>query len=94
MGWREQVNEMAKRIGGWAGWLIARFDRRNQRQAELELLERIVLGPRQSLALVDAAGRRVLVAFSAEGGPVFYPLDDRARARVGSRERQAKRLSW
>ena len=85
---------MAKRIGGWAGWLIGRFERRNQRRTQLELLERIVLGPRQSLALVDAAGRRVLVAFSAEGGPAFYPLDDRVRARAGSIERQAKRLSW
>jgi flagellar biogenesis protein FliO len=85
---------MAERTGGWAGWLMARLGRRNQHQPQLELLERIALGPRQSLALVDAAGRRVLVAFSADGGPVFYPLDDRVRAASGLRERTAKRLSW
>jgi hypothetical protein len=37
----------------------------------LELLERIALAPRQSLALVEAEGRRFLVATSPEGAPAF-----------------------
>ena len=28
------------------------------------------------LALIEAEGRRILVATSAEGGPAFYPLDE------------------
>jgi hypothetical protein len=34
-------------------------------------VERIALAPRQSLALVEAEGRRFLVATSAEGGRRF-----------------------
>lgn len=63
-------------VGGIAGWLMARFSRRRHVKARLALLERIALGPHQSLALVEAEGRRLLVATSAEGGPAFYPLDE------------------
>ena len=41
----------------------------------MALLERINLAPRQSLALVEADGRRLLVATSPEGAPTFYALD-------------------
>ncbi len=51
------------------------------------LLERIALAPRQSLALVEAEGRRFLVATSAEGGPAFYPLESRGAARRRRRHR-------
>jgi flagellar biogenesis protein FliO len=62
--------------GGFAGWLLARLRRTAQRpQPRLALLERIALGPRQSLALVEAEGRRLLVATSPEGAPTFYALD-------------------
>ena len=46
-----------------------------RREPRLALLERIALAPRQSLALVEAEGRRFLVATSQEGGPAFYALD-------------------
>ncbi|MGB6745615.1 MAG: flagellar biosynthetic protein FliO [Terracidiphilus sp.] len=73
--------------GGWTGWLIARlFDRvigrlgsRRRSAPRLALVERITLAPRQSLALVEAEGRRILVATSAEGASAFYPLDEAAR---------------
>ena len=45
-------------------------------------MERIALAPRQSLALVEAEGRRFLVATSPEGAPAFYALDERARPRT------------
>ena len=45
-------------------------------EPRLALVERITLAPRQSLALIEAEGRRILVATSAEGGPAFYPLDE------------------
>lgn len=88
---------------GLAGWLlafarecIARLGRQARRngaqhaQPRLALIERIPLAPRQSLALVEAEGRRLLVATSADSGPVFYALD---RA-PGSASRRAGRISW
>jgi len=44
------------------------------RPARMALLERITLGPRQALLLVEADGVRLLVATSADGAPAFYPL--------------------
>ena len=59
-------------------------------QPRLELLERITLAPKQSLALVEAEGRRFLVATSPEGGPAFYPLNGETR----TASRRAPRVSW
>jgi hypothetical protein len=67
--------------GGWAGWLLAKWHGRRRPEPRLALVERITLAPRHSLALVEAEGRRILVATSAEGGPAFYPLDERANSR-------------
>lgn len=84
---------------GLAGWLMTRVMTRlrgglrpaTRRQPRLELIERIVLAPRQSLALVEAEGRRFLVACSAESTPAFYPVDGR-RQQPGSR--RVARISW
>jgi flagellar biogenesis protein FliO len=90
-------------VGGLAGWLRGRFRAGSRRQPRLELLERIALAPRQSLALVEAEGRRFLVATSPEGAPAFYALDERATRPNGVRpasNRQsgasptAARVSW
>ena len=67
------------RPGGLTGWLLGRLRVARRPPPRLELLERIALAPRQSLALVEAEGRRFLVATSAEGGPAFYALDEGAR---------------
>lgn len=79
-------------VGGWAGWLFRKMRGAERRRARLELLERITLAPRQSLVLVEADGRRFLVASSAEGSPSFYPLDGR-RSGVQAGRRMA-RVSW
>ena len=95
---------MAESFGGWAGWMMARLRGRGRHDPRLALVERIMLAPRQSLALVEAEGRRILVATSAEGGPAFYPLDERREMDAGGRpgaqraprirtQRQA-RVSW
>jgi flagellar biogenesis protein FliO len=42
----------------------------------LQILERIALAPRHTLALVESEGRRFLVATSPEGAPVFHSLDE------------------
>jgi flagellar biogenesis protein FliO len=85
-------------IGGWAGWLLARLRASRRHEPRLQLLERITLAPRQSLALIEADGRRLLVATSADGGPAFYPLDGRMarapRATVRERSQQSGRVSW
>jgi hypothetical protein len=56
----------------------------------MELLERIALGPRQNLALVEADGRRFLIATSGESGPVFLALDGQRR----SSSIPPARISW
>jgi len=61
--------------GGLAVWLLNRLKLTRRPQARLALIERIALAPRQSLALVEAEGRRFLVATSPEGAPAFYALD-------------------
>lgn len=65
-------------LGAWlVAWLAGRMRNRQKIAPRLALVERISLAPRQSLALVEAEGRRILVATSPEGGPAFYPLDER-----------------
>ena len=73
--------------GGLAGWLLARWRTRGRVQPKMALLERISLGPRQTLSLVEAEGRRFLIASSPEGSPAFYALD---RTSIRSRGR----VSW
>jgi hypothetical protein len=77
--------------GGLAGWLLGRLSRRQKQQPRLQLIERITLAPRQSLSLVEAEGRRFLVACSADSTPAFFPIDGRA-ARAGARP--LPRVSW
>jgi flagellar biogenesis protein FliO len=87
-----------QRIGGIAGWLLNRMRGRlwgiDRKRARLELLERIALAPRQSLALIEAEGRRILVATSAEGSPAFYPLDTAERSGAKMPARRQPRVSW
>jgi hypothetical protein len=65
--------------GGLTGWLLDRLRSTRRPRPRLALLERIALAPRQSLALVEAEGRRFLVATSPEGAPAFYALDGEIR---------------
>ncbi len=85
-------------IGGAAGLLLERLMARlrgsERAQPRLALLERIALAPRQSLALVEAEGRRILVATSAEGGPAFYALDDSESPASRARAHRSPRVSW
>jgi hypothetical protein len=91
----EKATKAATPPGGLAGWLLERLRSGRRAQPRLALLERIALAPRQSLALVEAEGRRFLVATSAEGAPSFFALDDKARpARSGGATRAAARVSW
>ena len=72
-------NAKTMAVGGLVGrlsvWLLGRLRTARCPQPRLALVERIALAPRQSLALVEAEGKRFLVVTSAEGAPAFYPLD-------------------
>lgn len=87
-----------KGSGGLGAWLVEKLHGRRRSEPRLALLERISLAPRQSLALVEAEGRRILVATSAEGGPAFYPLDEsvgsRSRAEGNRALKGLSRTSW
>ena len=76
---QEKIERVLQDRGGLAGWLISRLKlgvhAQERRKSLLTLLDRISLAPRQSLALVEAEGRRFLIGTSPDGGPVFYPLD-------------------
>jgi flagellar biogenesis protein FliO len=74
-----QLSAMQERVGGLAGWLLRRLRGGERMRPRLAVLERVALGPRQSLALVEADGRRLLVATASDGGPAFFPLHESAR---------------
>jgi flagellar biogenesis protein FliO len=100
-GRRLQNGASRTRLGGITEWLLGRLKGAGRARARLQLLERIALAPRQSLALVEAEGRRFLVASSGDGTPVFYPLDRRVPERGHSAERSqpapalpGRRISW
>ena len=76
---KQRGNGESGRVGGLAGWLLDRLRSSRLPRPRLALLERIALAPRQSLALVEAEGRRFLVATSPEGAPAFYALDGEMR---------------
>ena len=68
-------------LGGLSGWVLNRLrglniGRARRKEPRLAVIERIALAPRQSLALVEAEGRRFLLATSADGTPAFCPLQD------------------
>lgn len=85
-------------VGGVTGWLLSRLRTGGGRvRPRLALVERITLAPRQSLALVEAEGRRFLVATSPEGAPAFYALDEAGRlsaAHAKGAARPEARVSW
>jgi flagellar biogenesis protein FliO len=84
--------------GRLAVWLLERLRRSPRTPPRLALLERITLAPRQSLALVEAEGRRLLVATSPEGAPTFYALDESdlsvRQTRRSPSANLAGRISW
>lgn len=88
---------------GWslmAGWLHGsskKLRRRPRTASRLALVERIVLAPRQSLALVEAEGRRFLVATSQDGAPSFFALDDEGlngSTHCACKQAVGRRSSW
>jgi flagellar biogenesis protein FliO len=74
--------------GGWLGWLLRRWKGSKSPARRLKLVDRVALAPRQSLCLLEADGRRVLLATSADGAPAFFALDNDRPMRTG------RRVTW
>jgi hypothetical protein len=91
---RQEGNAKTMLLGGVAGWLLNRVRSGGQTRSRLELVERITLAPRHSLALIEAEGRRFLVATSPDGAPAFYPLDGQARPVLARGGGLGARVSW
>lgn len=85
----------APSVGGFAAWLLAKLRREGSGQQRLVVLERVTVAPRQFVALVEAEGKRLLVATSPDGVPAFYPLDGGNSIMRESRSQPLKgRVSW
>lgn len=73
------VRNWPRRILEWAMvGLLRSWQRSTARPARLAVIERISLGPKQSLVLVEADGVRLLVATSGEAASAFFPLSSPA----------------
>jgi hypothetical protein len=71
--------------GGWAGRLLRRWRGSKRAAPRLKLVDQIALAPRQTLCLVEADGRRVLLATSADGAPAFFALDRASEIKAARR---------
>jgi flagellar biogenesis protein FliO len=82
--------------GGLAGWLLEKWRGSKRSEPRMALLERITLAPRQTLALVEVEGQRLLVATSPEGAPAFHSLAPRINSirRNGHAAGNLRRRSW
>ena len=69
------IGDWLRRILEWmTASLLRSWRRSTARQARLAVIERIALGPKQSLVLVEADGVRLLVATSSDAASAFFPL--------------------
>ena len=83
-------------VGGLAGWLLSRFSARPKPRPKLAILERLTLAPRQTVCLVEAEGRKFLIATSSAGTPALYPLDNShpPTGRLHETSNRLGRVSW
>lgn len=91
----QPVNRFGNRLGsGLVAWLTRHMHGSASPAPQLSILARIQLGPRQTLALVEAEGVHVLVGTSTDGPPSFFSLDyDSGRKADRPPEREGAVLS-
>jgi flagellar biogenesis protein FliO len=65
-------------MSGLADWLLRRLRKGERTKPRLVLVGRLSLTPRHSLILIEAEGRKLLVATAPEGSATFYALDEPA----------------
>lgn len=78
----DHLGHMSLNRQSLAAWFLERLRPRSHSQTRLAVLDREMLAPRQSLALVEAEGRWLLVATSPEGSPAFYAIEKRSTMRT------------
>lgn len=79
----------------FAGWILGRLRRTQRADGRLKLIQRIQVAPRQSLALVEVEGRRLLLATGSDGAPAFFPLEHPPLAGpVRASRMSGRRTSW
>jgi len=61
---------------GIAAWMLRHFHPGKRPPPRLKILERVTLAPRQSLTLIEAEGRTLLVATSPDCAPTFLSVDE------------------
>ena len=74
--------------------LLAQLLRRAAPRRRLAVLDRLPLAPKQSLALIEVDGRKMLIATSGDGTPAVYPLDGPAPPNGAARLPRRSRVSW
>ena len=85
--WTEKLHRLAGTTVGLAGrllgWLQGMWSGRvqaAQARPRLAVLDRITLGPKQNVALVEVEGRRFLIATGPDGSPCFHALEQAGQA--------------
>lgn len=82
-------------IARWCDWVLVRLRRSEHREQQLRLIQRIAVAPKQSLALVEVEGRRLLLATGSDGSPAFFALGHAEERTVrGIAHRGGRRISW
>lgn len=85
-----QSGEGGRSIGGLAGWLLAHLRRQLRPAPRIVLRERIALGPRQHVSLIEVDGRCFLIVTAPDASPAFHPLGPHPRPTLAA----ARRVSW
>lgn len=67
--------DIARSLSNLFGRILRQTGRKRAVERRLALIERISLTQHQTLALVEADGRRLLVATSPDGAPAFFSLE-------------------
>jgi|SRR5580698_3508491 hypothetical protein len=77
---RRDMSQLKKRMVELGVRVLNRWKRRTNIERRLRLVERISLAPKQSLALIEAEGQKLLVAFASDGAPAFFALQEQVPA--------------
>jgi flagellar biogenesis protein FliO len=68
------VSSLTRQITRFGAQLWNRLRPLPRTDHSLQVVERITIAPKQSLALITVDGERLLVAFAADGAPAFLAL--------------------
>lgn len=82
-------NHRKRFVLNWRAWTSAVSERLHRGRAvapRLAVLERVNIAPRQSVALIEVEGEKLLVGASQDGSPTFFRLGAEHRDWRGSED--------